>query len=241
MKNYTHLLVASITLCLLTHSLQNSASAQEQSAKRRIVDELVSANESPLLPERRAIPSFGSRFDWLEQERVWRVVVELCKTAQDNWDDIVSALNRVEYSVTIRTFNGSTYNWSVGDVCRRIAARTLSDSYFVSMEPMSREVYATFREPEFSRDTESFRKWLNARPRRSLAALQADACDWAVQRLADRADEERGDWSDKNRDRWISEIKKTVVKLRSGGLPNRCDGFGHEEFVPYAKRGEKKN
>lgn len=224
-----------LQVCWTTERDVIRINAQDLPLRNRVVDPLVSNNKAPSLPGVRSTPSFGERYDWAEQERVWRIVSTTFKSAADNWDEIVAGMARPEYCVTVRTFNGSKYNWTVGDVCHKIASRTLSQAYYGTLKPKNRELYAIFREPAFASDATMLKDWLDERPRKPLAELQADACDWAIAEFTKRAKEDNESWSSKDRDRWIMEIKKIAAKLRTDGTPIRSDGFGPEEFVNYPK------
>ena len=224
--------VAVLSASLLTgYRCANRLSAQEVPVKRNPVAQLVSRNKAPELPDVRAKPEFDAQFDPSEQKRVWKAVGELFKSADKNWDSITANINNDAYCVTVRTFNGSKYNWTVGDVCRKVTSVNLTAAYFQSLEPQTRELYVNFREPDFARNAKALKEWLEARPGKSLAELQADACDWALNRLAQR--QERDDWSDKDRDRWTAAIRKTAETLRADGVAIQSKGFGHEEFQLY--------
>lgn len=221
--------IAVLSASLLTgYRCTNRLSAQEVPSKRNPVAQLVSRNKAPALPDVRAQPVFDAQFEWSEQKRVWKAVRELPKSADKNWDAITANINNDAYCVTVRTFNGSKYNWTVGDVCRKVASVTVTAAYWQSLEPQTRELYVNFREPDFARNAKALKEWFEARPGKSLAELQADACDWAVNRLAQR--QKRDDWSDKDRDRWTTEISKTAETLRVNGIAIQSKGLGHEEF-----------
>lgn len=211
----------------------NRVAAQEVPLKSTLVAQLASRNQAPVLEDVSSKPLFDADFDWSEQKRVWRVIGDLFKSAEENWDTLTANISKEDYCVTVITFNGSKYNWTVGDVCRKVISVTLSDAYFRSLEPQTRELYVKFRQPDFARNSKRLKQWLDARQGKSLVELQADACDWAIQRLAQR--DEKDDWTDKDQDRWSAAIKKTGETLRSGGAAISTEGFGHEEFKPYRK------
>lgn len=241
MKADTLTFVAALSLVsvlLLENRRADRLDAEEVPARTKLVDMLVSSNKAPVLQNNRAKPEFDANFDFPEQKRIWSNIKGLFKSAAEDWDSIAKGISREDYCVTVRTFNSSKYNWTVGDVCRKVAARTLAEAYYESLNPRSRELYVAFREPDFARNSERLKEWLDARPGKTLAELQADACEWAVQRLADR-DEDNGDrWNDEDRDRWSAAIKKTAKALRAGGAPILSRGFGTEEFMPYVNKSQ---
>jgi hypothetical protein len=191
----------------------------------KMVAGLQSRNKEPRVqnPDRR--PAFDAEFDWTEQRRVWKAIKDIIVAAASEWDSLTANIENESYCITIEGGSGSFYNWAVGDVCRIIISRTLSEAYFRSLDhPMTKEFYGTFRRPEFTRKPKKLKEWLHARREKTLAQLQADACDWAIDELSKR--------DDKDREGWVLAIRETANKLRDGGEPILWKGFGAEELWP---------
>lgn len=191
----------------------------------KMVASLESRNKEPRIRNRDLRPVFDAGFDWREQRRVWKAIKDLIGTAASEWNSLTANIENKSYCITVETESGSFYNWTVGDVCRIIIARTLSEAYFRSLDhPMTLKFYGTFRHPGFAREPERLKEWLHARREKTLAQLQADACDWAINELSKR--------DDQNREHWVLAIRETANKLRDGGEPILWKGFGAEELWP---------
>jgi hypothetical protein len=190
----------------------------------KMVARLESRNKEPGIRNSDLRPSFDAGFDWTEQRRVWNAIKDLIGAAASEWDSLTANIENKSYCISIETESGFFYNWTVGDVCRIIIARTLSEAYFRSLDPMTLEVYGEFRRPGFAREPEMLKEWLQSRRKKSLAQLQAEACDWAIDELSKR--------DDQNREHWIMAIRETARKLRDSGDTILFKGFGAEELWP---------
>jgi hypothetical protein len=129
-----------------------------------------------------------AKFEWPEQGRVWRVVKKLIGNVEDAWPVLVEHLDDERYSVTV-DFEGfdERYNWTVGDVCRQLVSRTLSEAYYQELKPRSLNLYRKMRYPGFGINRQELKKWCTARSDRSLYELQVETCGWAAGELADNA------------------------------------------------------
>lgn len=191
------------------------------------VASLASRNKPPLLGNPRQRPAFDARFDWAEQGRVWRVVKDLVAAPAESWSSLVTHIDDREYCVTVESGEGTFSNWTVGDSCRIVLSRTLSEPYFCDLSPMTRELHAEFRRPSFARDPRTLKEWLLARADTPLAHMQAEACESAIAQLSRR--------DDKNRDTWVAAIHATASRLRSGNPPIAYHGFSTEEIRPCSR------
>lgn len=191
----------------------------------KMVARLESRNKEPRIRTRDLRPAFDAAFDGTEQTRVWKAIKDLNGDAASEWNSLTANIENKSYCITIETEQGSFFNWTVGDVCHRIISHTLCEAHFRSFDcPMTVTFHNTFRNPEFAREPKKLKEWLHARREKTLAQLQADACDWAIDELSKRDDEDR--------ERWILAIRETANKLRDGGEPILCKGFGGEVLFP---------
>lgn len=191
----------------------------------KLVARLESRNKEPGIRNPDLRPSFDAGFDWTEQRRVWNAIKDLVGAAAIEWDSLTANIENKSYCITIETESGFFYNWTVGHVCRSIVVQTLSEAYFRTLDHgTTKAFYLKFRYPEFAREPQELKEWLHARRGKTIAQLQADACEWAIDELSQEDDE--------NREHWISAIRETANKLRDGGGPILYKGFGAEELWP---------
>ena len=192
--------------------------------KCRLAASLESRNTAPTIENSRRRPAFDLEFDWTEQNRVWKAIQDLIGSPVDRWNSLSANIESTAYCITVESASGAFYNWTVGDVCRIIISRTLSEPYFRSLSPITPELYAKFRSPGFARDPQTLKDWLVARHDRTLSQLQVEACEVAIDQLSHRDDD--------NREKWLVSIRATVTRLRDGGMPILYEGFGADEFRP---------
>lgn len=200
-------------------------------ASKKKVESLKSSNTAPLIANPRKEPSFGADFEWTEQRRVWQTIRELIASPAEAWGSLTTNLENSEYCITVESGSGSFSNWTVGDACRIIVSRTLSEAYFRTLHPMTREIHAEFRSPPFAHEPRMLKEWLLAHADKTLVRLQAEACEVAITQLSNRNDE--------HRDNWIATIRATVRHLRNGEAPILYPGFGAEELRPCNRTGSK--
>jgi hypothetical protein len=198
---------------------------------RAFVDSLVNRNPPPLHAGSRHSPTFDSKFDWVENERVANVIELAIKYPEQIWAELVSHLEDERYCITFKAFSGYTYDWTVGRVCREIVGRNLSEAYYETLRPMSQSIYSRMRQPEVGRDPQQLKAWCEARRDKKLYEMQIEMCRWAQKMLADETCPVRG--TPLRRKAWIATIEAEIEEIQGSQSAVRFTGFGTEEFRRY--------
>lgn len=226
--------------CLATFSYSFVALAQDKvspkdkvrSKLRVLVESLASKNPPLKLEDRRATEPIPDDYDWSEQVRVWLVIQQLIEQVEDAWPELVAHLDDNRHCVTISDclFGSGEKNWTVGNVCRILASRTLAQVYYKQIKPESADVYRKMRTPRFTVD---LKKWCEDRSMKALYELQIETCEWACKELED--DEKFPRIPQDSRREWISDIRSAAKTLSTTHRAVAFAGFGREEFIPYSK------
>lgn len=194
-----------------------------------MVEALVNHNPAPKIEKHRS-PLFDARYDWAEHKRAWKAIPILVGHAEDVWSELVEHLDDERYCTTVMAFSGVPYDWSVGDVCRMILSRNLSEAYYRNLKPMSLMVYGRLRRPAVARDKE-FKSWCEERREKKLYELQIEMCEWAKTEIASPDNLPRT--SQPTRRAWLDAIETEIESLRKSERAVPFGGFGTEEFTTY--------
>lgn len=152
---------------------------------RTAVAALVNRNPAPAIEAGSyKAPVFGGKYDWAEYRRVWELVPLLVRHAEEAWPELVKHLDDGRYCTTFQSESGFAYNWSVGDVCREVIGRSVSEAYFQKLEPLYEVVFARMRMPAVSRDAKKLKSWCEERADKKLYELQIEMCRWAISELS---------------------------------------------------------
>jgi len=218
----------------------NSAEGADSDV-RLMVESLASRNSAPKLNGARDThPTFDSEFDWEEYNRVWEAIPTLIKHAEASWPTLVKHLDDKRYSITARSHSDYARNWTVGDLCRSIIGRNMSEAYYQNLRPESALVYARFRLPGIARDAKTLKSWCEARSDKSLYELQIEACKWAAIELGEPLNElERP--SPLRRRAWVAAIEAQIESLEESQSAIPFRAFGPEEFARYSKLSSKRS
>jgi hypothetical protein len=198
---------------------------------RALVEALANRNPQPTL-DHSYYPRLGPRYDWSENDRIWKAVTALIDHAEEAWPALVAHLGDDRYCLTVETLEGFVYNWSVSDICREIIGRDLSQAYFQAI-PLYKLVYYRLRRPHFTRDKQKLKAWCEARCERVLYELQIEICQLVQPEVAAVQDDLH--LSEGKRQQWREAIAAAVESLRRSKAAVRWTGFGHEELQPYRK------
>jgi hypothetical protein len=122
-------------------------------------------------------------YDRMAQRRV----DEARKALHDNFEEalphLIDALDDQRYSMTVNWADGDAYpNYSVGEVCRNVIASQLEvyrDKIRFSVKRWHEYNYPVSK------------TWWKTRKDRSLAELQLEAIDWAIERRKTESEKER--------------------------------------------------
>jgi hypothetical protein len=176
------LLGALMPLLLANQGSSDGPSKDARSKKyAEHVAQLVSPNKEPITGD--VAVKFPRGYDLRAQRRV----DEARKALHDNFEDalphLIDALDDQRYSMTVNWAEGDAYpNYSVGEVCRDVIASQL-------------EVYRDkirFSLPRWHEyDYPVSKAWWKTRKDRSLAELQVEAIDWAIERRKAEPEKER--------------------------------------------------
>jgi hypothetical protein len=221
---------------------QSPAKSQKQKAKddpKARIESLVNHNSPPKLVADQGdrIPIFDAKYDWVEYSRVWNAVRELAPHADTLWPELVKHLDDNRYCLTVFTFTESTYNWTIGDVCRELIGATLAKPYDRNLSPSSLRIYAAMSRPEIARDAKKLKAWCEERENKRLYEMQIEVCDWAIEVL--KLPEFLPSVSKSRREGWIDAIGADAKSLATSKQAVLSAWFRAEEYEPYnSKRAE---
>jgi hypothetical protein len=206
---------------------------------RAMVEALANDNRVPdLMGPVRLDPIFDTKYDWSEDRRVWGAIPVLVRNAENAWSELVRHLDDRRYCTTSETMNGFTYNRTVGDICREIVGRNLSEAYYRNMLPESELLYARLRLPEIARSEKALKSWCEERSKKSLYELQIEMCQWAIMQL-------KGGDFDQHISRvrlraWVAAVEAEIESLHQSESAVHVYRFGEEEYIPYSREKAKK-
>lgn len=197
---------------------------------RELVGSLANRDKPPRTSEGHVRE--GSTVDEAEQKRVWKAIQGLIERAEEAWPMLVAHLDDGRYSVTVSNeIFGTEANWTIGDVCREIVGRTLSQAYYEKLQPESLDAYRRLRIPTVALNGKDLKKWCVARSQKKLYELQMEMCESASRQI------EKGDGDfgvdDDVRNGWVKEIGMATKSLSKSRRPVIYEGFGLEEITPY--------
>jgi hypothetical protein len=161
---------------------------------------------------KRHHPLFDEQFDWKENSRVCQAITTAIKNVEAAWPELVRHLDDERYCITVHTFSGFTYNWTVGNACRNIMGENLAAAYYQRIQPVSKLAYGRLSIPEVARDVKLLKTWCEERKDLQLYELQMEMCEWAIDQLSvyDPA------WPTRQRaQEWIKAIEKEYRSLNN--------------------------
>jgi hypothetical protein len=141
--------------------------------------------------------------------------------------------------VTLKDFEGLSYNWSVGNICHEIVGRTLAAAYYQHLKPLKVIVEIRLGLPDVAR-TKKLKSWCQEQSKKELFELQMDMCEWAVTELKQHPDELRGVSSEMVR-AWTGAIEAERESLRVKKRAVPYGGFRGESQRPYTREMAEKN
>jgi hypothetical protein len=202
-----------IILIILSRSVAAEPLAKESEAKkyRDLASQLVSPNKEPMIEgsEFGDDPSvrFPPGYDVKAQQRIKAARQALFENIEDSLPYLVEALDDKRYSMTIAWGEGeNTSNDSVGKVCRDIIKEYLE----VYRDKMKfNELRWHFYNYPISK------KWYEKRKGRSIAKLQIEAIDWAI----DRHKAEPKSWAKEDRSNEIPDLRKLRDSIAKSDRP----------------------
>jgi len=208
-------------------------SEKESLDARAMVEALANHNQAPKLVGEGHDPIFGTKFDWPENDRVWKAISLLVEHAEDAWPELVRHLDDERYCITLKAWSGFTYNWTVGEMCREIIGRNLAEAYYQDLRPLTMDVHAKLAGPAVARDIKKLKLWCEERSKKKLYQLQMETCEWAIAQL--RKPDEFPRVSRLRLRAWIATIEADMESLDQTKAAVSFDGFGPEEEVPYSR------
>jgi hypothetical protein len=187
---------------------------------RALVQRLVSPNKEPITENGDGgSVRFPTGYDVAAQKHI-----DAARRAlHDNFDEalpfLVEALDDERYCMTIDWAEGDAYyNYSVGDVCRYVIRRWL-EVYRDKISFSGPGHWNRYTYRPISKD------WWQARKGRSLAELQIESIDWAIER---RRAEPKADVHPDRKDE-ISALKKLRDGIAKSGKPAKRT---HHRMLP---------
>jgi hypothetical protein len=222
-------------LCLgtLFLTLLVTAASAEDVDYTELVKSLASKNSEPMKVGSTIQKQFlfPKDFDWKDQDRIVKVVSALAKNRGESWRALVEGLDDDTYCITLEG-DMSSLNWTVSMICRRLLKEAISEGYSY---PPSQFAYSKMGSPDYlPRKGAELKEWFEEQieKERTLADLQIEAADWALDALAeldaDQVPQERIDEA-------IAETKKLRKQIRKSGEPILNPRFFGEDRSPYSK------
>jgi hypothetical protein len=200
-----------------------------------IVEALANKNTPPrLIDDNYHFPIFDDKYDWTEYNRVWDAIKVVIKNEEEAWPELVSHLEDERYCITYESMSGRNSNRSIGDMCRIIIGRNLSEAYFQKMQPGLEIIAARFQLPEIVRDKHVLKTWCEERKNKKLYELQNEMCVWIINELL-TPDNLPDSITVYYAPKWIADIESEMKILDENKLPVLFPGFGSEELVRYNK------
>lgn len=211
----------------------------EEIDARAMVEALANHNAPPKLVDTRHFPIFDPKFDWQEDNRVWEATELLIRRAEAAWPELVSHLDDKRYCITLRSFSGYTYTWTVGDMCGRIISKNLCKAYYQTLQASfgarnvnARNVHSRMSLPRIPRGTKTLKEWCEDRSKKKLYELQIELCEWAIQELAKPDDRPLG--SPLRIRAWTATIEADIEALRESQTAVYSSVFGAEDVSRYS-------
>jgi len=215
MSRRTLLLLATgigVLLALLNRENRDDPSVQDRLAKkyRGLVQELVSPNEKPTTRNRAGgSVTFPAGYGVKAQEHVASARQVLYDHFEEALPFLIDGLDDHRYSMTIDWAGGDAYyNYSVGHVCRDIIASQLE----VYRDRISFSGPSHWHRYDYGPIN---REWWHDRAKRSLAELQVEAIDWAIERCRTVPDDE----VHQDRMTQIAHLKELRDEITKSGKP----------------------
>src|SRR5262245_13088277 len=222
-------IAAFLGVCVVLSSLQQ-ANGEESKSKDRtnnryteLISQLVSPNEKPTTKNGAdSSVKFPVSYDVKAQKRIEAARQALYDDLENALPYLARALDDKRYSMTINWADGDAYyNKSVGDICLNVIEAQL-------------EVYRDkirFGGPgQWNRYTFPItREWLEKRKGRSLAELQVEAVQWAIDRSKELSNDKFAalDLSDEE----IAELQKLRDTIAKSGKPVKRQRGGMLKMV----------
>lgn len=181
-----------------------------------LIQQLASSNEKPTTkrPPRSTV-IFPVGYDMKAQQRIIEVRQTLCDHFEEALPFLVAALEDDRYSMTISWADGDAYyNYSVGSVCRNIIAANLevyrSSIRFSGPQHWNRYNYGPISE-----------EWWQSRKGRSLAELQVEAIDWAIEQLEAELQNEAREGGKAE----LTKLRTLRIEIAESGKPAKAKGM----------------
>jgi hypothetical protein len=177
---------------------------------RELIQRLVSPNKEPMTTNRSSgSVKFPAGYDVKAQERIAAARQVLHDNFAEALPFLIEALDDTRYCMTINWADGDAYyNRSVGSICRDVIASQL-EVYRGKIRFSGPQHWHRYGYGPISKE------WWQARKGRSLAELQIEAIDWALERrMAEPAAEVRED-----REHEIADLRKLRGEIATSGKP----------------------
>jgi hypothetical protein len=157
-------------------STKNIGADEAATAYRGIITALASPNAKPVTRNRaNGHVTFPDGYDVAAQNRINAARKKLYANCEDALPYLIEALDDDRYCMTINWAEGDAfYNWDVGDISREIIENRL-EVYRDLIRFSGPSHWNRYRYRPISKE------WWEARRKKSLAELQIEAIDWAIE------------------------------------------------------------
>ena len=195
-----------------------SANSTDRSDYKRLVSSLSNNNPPPRLvggePDQR--PVFAKNYDWVEQERVLKVIQTLLDNAEPALSELAENLGDTRYCITFD--QDYIVNDTIGDTCRTILGESLTAAYMPHI-PHGILSEARLYQPDVLKGDDKTRAWIREQvsKQRPLYELQIELCQWAINEIPNISDLAKV--SDTEKQTAIRNIQAQIETLRTTRKP----------------------
>jgi hypothetical protein len=173
---------------------------------------------------------FPKDFDWKEYRRVITAIKELEANAAEVFPSIIEHMTDKEYCVIVEA-DGSSKNYSRGDVCFQIARSWVNRGYIGTM-PETSPPHCQYQAPNDMKNNE-LKDWFRERYNKKLLyEIQIEAAEWAITFVPKspslKEPQEILDFSK-------SAIQKRITELRESRKPFPAKFFVTDFYCPYSE------
>jgi hypothetical protein len=183
---------------------------------RDLVKTLVSLNKKPTTRnEAEGSVKFPPEYNVEAQKRIGAARQVLHDNFEESLPFLIDALDDDRYCMTINWADGDAYyNYSVGRVCRNVIASKL-EVYRTTISFMGPQHWHRYDYRPITKE------WWRVRKGRSLAELQVEAIDWAIQQRKTEPKETIRE----DRLNEIAKLQKLRNEIAKSGKPARASGM----------------
>jgi len=199
------------------------AAAPDRKQAAKLIDAIANRNKPPRLVKTRdgKPPLFPAEYDWKEEERVKRAIRKVAESmTPEVWEVLLEKADDKRYALTLKQLNGpgddecAVGHWTVGQICREIAGKQLSDTYRKHLPRAETRPIGLLVGPYLG----DLVAWRKKRKDKALYELQIEVCEMALAELA-KVKEKEYDEGSPTKAQALWRIKAQIQTLRKTKRP----------------------